>query len=99
MCGVGAGPRTALHMALRHRNLHLPLAYAPDGEVDATTYNGYRCRARHARLVEVPPLPAGWRGLPDEHVRCRNYRFAVACFGPPRASAELAARRGAAAGR
>lgn len=86
VCGVGAGP-----LALRRaRNLHLPLAHAPGEVVEVTTYNGYRVRARDARRLDIPPLPAGWEGKPEAHVRCKNFQFAVAHFGyPPRDASSM----------
>jgi hypothetical protein len=34
-----------------------------------------------ARLLDIPELPDGWRGLPQAFTRCRNWRFGVATFG------------------
>jgi hypothetical protein len=79
VCGVGTGPRAEL----RHKNLHFPLRYAAGALAETTTYNGYRFRAENAELVPIPPLPSGWGGKTDEHVRCKNFQFAVAYFGAP----------------
>lgn len=79
VCGVAGGPKAQRH----DRNLHLPLVYAAGEVVDVTTYNGYRVLATDARQLVVPALPSGWEGLSEEHVRCKNYQFAVAFFGHP----------------
>jgi hypothetical protein len=76
LCGVGVGPKPEL----RNQNLHLPLRFKASGFVEKTTYNGYEFRAQNAEVV-VPSLPDGWMGLEREHVRCKNFQFAVACFG------------------
>ena len=81
ICGVGSGPK-ALR---RDRNLHFPLEHAAGEVAEITTYNGYRFRAENARLLPIPPLPSGWQGKSEEHVRCRNFQFAVAYFGYPTA--------------
>lgn len=79
VCGVGAGPDRDRWK----QNLHLPMRFKQGGVVEATTYNGYSVVARDAELVEIPPLPDGWNGLPLSHTRCRNFRFAVGAFGSP----------------
>jgi hypothetical protein len=81
ICGVGAGPKNEL----REKNLHLPLRYAEGGVVDATTYNNYRFHAENAELVSIPE-PEAFEGKSEQHIRCKNFRFAVGAFGyPPRA--------------
>ena len=77
VCGVGIGPKNEL----RHKNLHFPLQYVEGAIAEATTYNGYVFRARNAAMLPIPPLPPGWQGKADEHVRCKNFQFAVAYFG------------------
>jgi hypothetical protein len=79
VCGVGGGPKALL----RDQNLHFPLEYAAGEVAEITTYNGYRFRAEHARQLEIPELPHGWDGRSEEHVRCKNFQFAVAYFGYP----------------
>lgn len=77
VCGVGSG-----RISERHRtNLHFPLRYAAGMRAGITTYNGYHVRALNAVEVPVPHLPRGWHGLPDAFTQCRNFQFAVACFG------------------
>ena len=79
LCGVGSG-----RVSERHRtNLHLPLRYAAGRRAEVTTHNGYHVRALNAEEVSVPRLPRGWHGLPDAFTQCRNFQFAVACFGGP----------------
>jgi len=80
VCGVGTGPRGEL----RNKNFHFPLKLAEGEVAEATTYNGYRFRAENAIALPIPPLPNGWEGKPDEHVRCKNFQFAVAYFGYPK---------------
>ena len=79
VCGVGVGPKTEL----RAQNLHFPLRYLEGGVEVVTTYNGYHLRAENAARVEIPELPDDWQGLDREHARCKNFQFAVACFGYP----------------
>jgi hypothetical protein len=79
VCGVGQGPKTAL----AQQNLHFPLRYVQGAIAEATTYNGYIVRAMNAERLIIPPLPEGWRGKSREHVRCKNFQFAVEYFGPP----------------
>lgn len=79
ICGVGSGPKTDLWM----QNLHFPLKYAEGQVEEVTTYNGYCFRAENASRVAIPELPEGWQGKPREHTRCKNFQFAVACFGYP----------------
>jgi hypothetical protein len=59
------------------------LKYVEGAVVEATTYNGYTFRAQNAVLLPIPPLPLGWEGKTEEHVRCKNFQFAVAYFGYP----------------
>ncbi len=81
ICGVGSGPKDQLRL----KNFHLPLRFEEGGEVGATTYNGYCFRLTNAALVDVPQLPDDFDRKPREHARCKNFQFAVACFGyPPR---------------
>ena len=77
ICGVGRGPKAQLH----EKNLHLPLEYAAGEIVEVVTYNGYRMLATDARQLPIPALPSGWQGKSEEHVRCKNFQFAVAYFG------------------
>ena len=79
VCGVGVGPKAVL----RDQNLHFPMRYREGGLVEATTYNGYTAVAHNAELVDIPVLPRGWNDLSDEHVGCKNFRFAVGAFGWP----------------
>lgn len=81
VCGVGVGPKAELHK----QNLHMPLRHKPGGVVELRTYNGYLFRAADAERVEIPePLPEGWHGITNrEHLRCKNFRFAVGAFGEP----------------
>lgn len=81
VCGVGKGPKPELGK----QNVHMPLRYKPGGVVDLTSYNGYSFRADDAELVSTPePMPTAWQGITNqEHLRCKNFRFAVGAFGPP----------------
>ena len=79
VCGVGIGP----DQDRWKQNLHLPMRFKEAGVVEATTYNGYAVVAHNAELVEIPPLPDGWNGLPRKHTRCKNFQFAVGVFGWP----------------
>jgi hypothetical protein len=85
VCGVGAGRKEDLWK----ENFHLPLSYAAGSVVEKTSYNGYRFRVENAAEVVVPELREGWEGKPREHTRCKNFQFAVACFGYPPGSAAL----------
>ena len=55
-------------------------AVATDGSRSRTS----ACIAGIAIALPIPPLPNGWEGKPDEHVRCKNFQFAVAYFGYPK---------------
>lgn len=81
VCGVGVGPKPERW----RQNLHMPLRYCEGSVVERESYNGYVFRAEDAEEIAIPPLPDDWQGLPREHARCKNFQFAVACFGyPPR---------------
>lgn len=77
VCGVGSGPKTEFWS----QNLHLPLKFKEGGIVEVVTYNGYVFHADNAEAVPIPALEDGWMGLDREHTRCKNFQFAVACFG------------------
>jgi hypothetical protein len=79
VCGVARGPKREL----AGKNLHFPLRYAAGRVEEITTYNGYILRAQNAERVEIPSLPPNWEGKSEEHVRCKNFQFAVASFGYP----------------
>jgi hypothetical protein len=80
VCGVGSGGRHELAA----RNLHLPLRYEAGSVVTKTTYNGYVFTATDAEELPIPELPEGFLGSTDpEHLRCKNFRFAVSVFGAP----------------
>jgi hypothetical protein len=87
VCGVAAGSKSGR----KEKNLHLPLRYAAGAVVEATTHSGFHFRIENAEKVDVPALPEGWEGKPREHTRCKNFQFAVACFGyPPRVASSPA---------
>lgn len=77
LCGVGTGTRSLLHT----KNFHLALKPQEGGSETRTTYNGYAIEVSGAEALPIPEIPDGWNGLPMEHTRCRNFRFAVARFG------------------
>jgi hypothetical protein len=77
LCGVGSGPRNLLYT----KNFHLALQPRDGASESRTTYNGYTVHAANAEALPIPEIPDGWNGLPLEHTRCRNFRFAVARFG------------------
>jgi hypothetical protein len=79
ICGVGSGPKTQL----ASKNLHFPLRYQHGEGASIQTYNGYELRAENAVALPIPELPEGWHGKPVEHIRCKNFRFAVDQFGFP----------------
>jgi hypothetical protein len=79
VCGVGKGPRADLWK----QNLHFPLRYEEGSVAEVSTYNGYHLRAVNASRVVIPELPENWQGKDPEHTRCKNFQFAVACFGYP----------------
>lgn len=81
ICGVASGPRKERGK----RNLHLPLRYSAGRTVEVPTYNGYTVQAFDAEQIPVPPLADDWQGLARDHVRCKNFQFAVAMFGYPSA--------------
>lgn len=78
ICGVGAGPRKSL----ASKNLHFPLRFKEGAIATKTTYNGYVFTATNAEELSIPELPEGFMGITDrEHLRCKNFRFAVSVFG------------------
>jgi hypothetical protein len=77
LCGVGTGPRNLL----REKNFHLALQPQEGRNETRTTYNGYVIEASGAEALPIPEIPDGWNGLPQEHTRCRNFRFAIDRFG------------------
>jgi hypothetical protein len=77
ICGVADGP----HAERWHTNLHFPLRYEAGAHAETTTHNGYRFVAEDAVQMPIPDLCEGWRGLPREHERCKNFRFGVEYFG------------------
>lgn len=79
ICGVGVGPKKELG----GKNLHLPLRYKEGAVATKTTYNGYVFTATNAEELPIPELPEGFLGITNrEHLRCKNFRFAVSVFGP-----------------
>jgi hypothetical protein len=82
VCGVASGPQAERGV----KNLHLPLRYAPGAIATRTTFNGYVFTATDAEALPIPePLPPGFLGITDTaHLRCKNFRFAVSVFGPPK---------------
>ena len=79
VCGVGSGPRKDL----RHKNFHLALRHEEGKSVSAATFNGYVITAHNTVMLQIPALPKDWKGLDDEHTRCKNFQFAVEYFGYP----------------
>jgi hypothetical protein len=77
VCGVANGPENAR----RCTNLHFPLRLEVGARAELTTYNGYRFVAENAVQVPIPDIAERWRGLPDAHARCKNFRFGVEYFG------------------
>jgi hypothetical protein len=77
ICGVGIGPRSLL----REKNFHLALRPSEGATESRQTYNGYTIEVSNAEALPIPELPPGWKGLPIEHTRCKNFRFAVDRFG------------------
>lgn len=80
VCGVGTGPKKELG----GKNLHFPLRYKEGAVATKTTYNGYVFTATNAEELPIPELPEGFNGITNrEHLRCKNFRFAVSVFGQP----------------
>src|ERR1035437_5810609 len=77
ICGVAKGPKDERWRT----NLHFPLRFEAGASAETTTYNGYRIVAENAVQMRIPDLSEGWRGLPREHERCKNFRFGVEYFG------------------
>ena len=73
ICGVAAGPKTERG----GRNLHLALVEAPGETVEETTYTGFTLVLKNARRLTIPDPPRIIKGLPEEHHRCKNFRFGV----------------------
>jgi hypothetical protein len=80
ICGVGKGPKSELWK----QNLHMPLRFKA-GSVVEMPKGEHTFSAKDAELVEIPgPFPSGWNGITDaQHLRCKNFRFAVGVFGAP----------------
>ena len=62
-------------------NFHAPLVHAPGERVDLPMFGSGTFVADDARLLPIPELPDGWRGLSKAYTRCRCFRWAVATFG------------------
>jgi hypothetical protein len=65
-------------------NFHLAFEPSPNREAVLVRpmLDGQILTLHGAKALQIPSLPPGWRGLPDEFTTCRNYRFGVAMFGP-----------------
>ena len=56
--------------------------YKEGAVATTTTYNGYVFTATNAEELLIPELPDGFNGITNrEHLRCKNFRFAVSVFG------------------
>ncbi len=65
-------------------NLHAPCQ--PDATAERIVVpmvDDQRLVIEGARLMAIPPLPCGWKGLGREFTTCRNYQFGCAYFGYP----------------
>jgi hypothetical protein len=76
ICGVSAGRETMRG----GQNLHLPLEYAAGNKFEVETYSHYSVLVKNARLLDIPELQGGYRGLGKEFWRCKNFRFGVHRF-------------------
>lgn len=80
VCGVSDWRRGGGY----ERNFHAPIVPAPGETVTLPMFGaGQQFVASDAKLLEIPPLPDNWQGLPTSFTRCRNYRFGLATFGLP----------------
>ena len=77
VCGVAKGPAEGRRCA----NLHFPLRFESAAHATITIYNGYQFEAENAVQLRIPDIPERWRGLPDVHARCKNFRFGLEYFG------------------
>lgn len=62
------------------KNLHVAMAPDPEGEFSAVASNGAVVTFRGLRRLPIPPLPAGFRGLPLSFTTCRNFQFGYSVF-------------------
>ena len=91
VCGFAAGPNSERY----RRNFHLPLRYEEGKSVSAATYNNYIITAHNAVLLQIPALKPGTIKdslgveLPEEHIRCKNFQFAVEVFDKERNTVSL----------
>ena len=82
VCGFASGPKNERY----RKNFHLALRHAKGRSVSAETHGGYVVTAQNAVMLQIPTLPrdlltdAQGNLLPEEHIRCRNYQFAVEVF-------------------
>lgn len=72
-CGVSTGGW--IH------NFHAPLTPEPGAQVILPMFGSQVFVADGAKLLEIPPLPEGFGGLPKSFWSCRNFQFAVSQFG------------------
>lgn len=72
LCGVTKKWDTNLHLAVRPRL---------GARCSITAYNGVRFQILGGDAIAIPMLPDGWRGLPTEFTRCRNFQFGVDRYG------------------
>jgi hypothetical protein len=62
-------------------SFHLPFRVVPGAVAQKDTYNGFRFRVTNAEEIEIPELPAGYRGLDNSFTTCRNFQFGVHAYG------------------
>ncbi len=78
ICGVAlvGGYRNNLHLAVKPR---------AHGFAHVTTYTGDVLTVVGGDAMPIPPLPHLYEGMSSEFTTCRNYQWAVATFGWPKA--------------
>lgn len=79
LCGVGYRERhnTNVHLAVRPRAGSVAAVGSVYG-VRFTIKNAHAIQIMHPALLESPPR--GLAGLPQEHLRCKNFQFGCQVF-------------------
>lgn len=75
LCGVG------LKQSMRREtNVHLAVRPCPGSVASVGSLYGVCFTIENAQAIPIVPLAEGWRGLPKQHVRCKNFQFGYQMF-------------------
>lgn len=60
-------------------HIHMPVV--PGDDTVELTSRGVTFRATGVRLLEIPKIPEGYKGLGPKFTTCRNYQFGLSIYG------------------